>query len=263
MKTRINGIDLAYSDLGQGQPVVFLHAFPLNRRMWEPQVQGLSDQYRTITIDLRGHGESDAPLWRYTLEQFADDIQGLMNHLSIAKATFVGLSMGGYILFALFRKYPRLIRALVLADTRSQADTEDGKAARFSMAQTAYQIGQQAIADAMIPKLLGPASVRNRNDLVQQLRTMITGNQISGIVGDLMAMEERPDSTPLLNRVACPTLVIVGEDDIATPLADAKVMASHIPHARFEVIPNAGHVSNMENPDAFNRALKTFLSSLG
>ena len=141
MKTRINDIDLAYSDEGQGPPVVFLHAFPLNRTTWAPQVAGLSDRHRVVTIDLRGHGESDAPMWRYTLDQFAEDVNGLLEHLDIARATFVGLSMGGYILFALYRTHPKLFQSLVLADTRATADTPETKAARFSMAQIAYRRG--------------------------------------------------------------------------------------------------------------------------
>ena len=180
MKARINGIDLAYSDEGQGHPVIFLHAFPLNRTMWAPQVAGLSDRHRVVTIDLRGHGESDAPMWRYTLDQFADDVNGLLEHLSIAKATFVGLSMGGYILFALYRTRPALFQALVLADTRATADTPDAKAARFSMAQIAYRRGASAIAELMLPKLLSPAACEHRADLRDHVRGIITGNQVSG-----------------------------------------------------------------------------------
>ena len=197
MNAQINGINIAFSDEGQGQPIVFLHAFPLNRSMWDPQVEGLKSQFRIITIDLRGHGESEAPMWRYSLGQFAEDIKGLLEHLGISKAAFVGLSMGGYILFTLYRKYPSLFNALVLADTRATADTPEAKATRFSMAQIAYKRGSSTIAELMLPKLLGSTSLDHRQDLVEQLRHMITANEISGIVGDLMAMEERPDSTPV------------------------------------------------------------------
>ncbi|MDT7042225.1 alpha/beta fold hydrolase [Candidatus Nitronereus thalassa] len=259
MKVHINKIDLAYSDEGQGQPVVFLHAFPLNRTMWNLQADALKNQFRVITVDLRGHGESDAPMWRYTLEQFADDIISLLQHLQIPRATFVGLSMGGYILFALYRKYPKFVRALVLADTRAQADTPEGKATRFSMAQVAYRRGSSAIAELMLPKLLSPSGMEHNHELVGQLKTMIVGNQISGIVGDLMAMEERPDATPLAQTIEVPTLVIVGEQDIPSPPEEVEHMANHIPGATFIRIPKAGHLSNMENPQAFNAALQHFL----
>ncbi len=262
MKAYVNGIDLAYSDEGHGAPIVFLHAFPLNRTMWEPQVTGLADRYRVITIDIRGNGESDAPMWRYTLDQSVEDIKGLLDQLAISKATFVGLSMGGYILFALYRKHPALIQAFVLADTRATADMPEAKAARFSMAQIAYHRGLSAIADLMLPKLLSPASCEHRADLQDHLRTIITDNQVSGIVGDLMAMEERPDSTPLLASLTVPTLVIVGEEDVASPPEEVEGMAKQIPCSTFVRIPHAGHLSNMENPDAFNSAILTFLTSL-
>jgi pimeloyl-ACP methyl ester carboxylesterase len=262
MKIHVNEIDLAFSDEGHGAPIIFLHAFPLNRTMWEPQVARLQDRYRVITMDLRGHGESDAPMWRYSLDQFAEDIKGLLDHLEISKGTFVGLSMGGYILFSLYRKYPTLFHALVLADTRATADTPETKTDRFSMTQVAYRRGASAIADLLLPKLLSQFSLENRTDLQDRLRNFITSNQVSRIVGDLMAMKERPDSTPLLKIFSFPTLVIVGEHDVATPPDEVKGMAEQISDARFVLIPQAGHMSNMENPEAFNAAILTFLESL-
>ncbi len=263
MKAHINGIDLVWSDAGQGAPIIFLHAFPLNRTMWEPQVAGLTHRYRVITIDLRGHGESDAPLWRYTLGQFAGDIIGLLDHLAIAQATFVGLSMGGYILFTLYRMYPARAQALVFADTRATADTPETRAARFSMAQVAYRRGASAIADLMLPTLLSPRSLAHRVDVRDRVRTIITGNQVSGIAGALMAMEERPDSTPILSRITIPTLVLVGEDDRASSPDDVERMARQIPASTFVRIPLAGHLPNMENPEAFNAAICSFCGMHG
>ncbi|MEO5954115.1 MAG: alpha/beta fold hydrolase [Nitrospiraceae bacterium] len=128
MQTRVNGITMAYSDQGTGFSIVFLHAFPLNRTMWAAQEKALFSQFRIITIDLRGHGESDAPLWHYTLEQSADDVNALMDQLAIQQALFVGLSMGGYTLFAFYRKYAARVKGLILADTKSQADMAEGEA---------------------------------------------------------------------------------------------------------------------------------------
>lgn len=262
MQAKINDITLAYGDSGRGQPIVFLHAFPLNRTMWAEQESALSSHYRVITIDPRGHGESDAPLWHYSLDQAADDVRALLDHLSITQALFVGLSMGGYILLAFYRKYTDRVKGMVLADTRAQADTPEGKAGRFQMAQIAYKQGPSAIADIMIPKLLSPATIQTRPEIAQQVRTMIEGNQISGIAGDLMAMAERPDSVPLLKQIACPTQIIVGELDQATPPADAKLMAEQIPHARLAIIPNAAHLANLEQPEAFTRLIEEFDSAL-
>lgn len=262
MQAKLNDITLAYSDQGTGLPIVFLHAFPLNRTMWAPQEKALSSRFRIITVDLRGHGESDAPLWHYTLDQAADDARALLDHLSIQQALFVGLSMGGYILFALYRKYADRVKGLVLADTRAQADTPGGREGRFQMAQTAYKKGPSAIADIMIPKLLSPASIQTKPEIVQKVRAMIEGNQISGIAGDLMAMAERPDSVPFLKQITCPTQIIVGELDQATPPSDAKLMAEHIPGSRLTVIPGASHLANLEQPDLFTQVVRSFASDL-
>lgn len=261
MLAQVNGITLAFNDQGNGFPLVFLHAFPLNRSMWTEQENALSSQFRVMTIDLRGHGESDAPLWHYTLDQAADDVCGLLDHLSIKQAVFVGLSMGGYILFAFYRKYAERVKGMVLADTRAQADTEDGKRARFEMAQIAYKRGPSAIADIMIPKLLSPGTIQTRPELVQRVRGMIEGNQVSGIAGDLMAMAQRPDSVPFLQRIHCPTQIIVGELDVPTPPADARLIAESIPNARLAIIPGAGHLSNLEQPDRFNEIVRAFVST--
>jgi 3-oxoadipate enol-lactonase len=259
MIAHINGINLAYTDQGKGLPVVFLHAFPFNRRMWEAQVKALSDRYRIITIDLRGHGESDAPLWRYTLELFADDVTGLLDHLGIQQTVLAGLSMGGYLSFAFYRKYPERIKALVLADTRAEADTPEAAVWRFTLAQKVYKEGAKAVADDMGPKLLSPKA---KPALVEQVRAMILSTQISGIVGDLMAMVERPDSTPLLARIAFPTLVLVGQQDVLTTPEENKRIADDIKNARFEIIPKAGHMSNLEQPEAFNQAVAAFLEGI-
>ncbi|MDH5667136.1 MAG: alpha/beta fold hydrolase [Nitrospira sp.] len=262
MHVRVNGISLAYQDRGTGLPLIFLHAFPLNRTMWAPQEEALSSRFRVITVDLRGHGESDAPLWHYTLDQAADDVRALMDHLSIGQAVLVGLSMGGYILFSFYRRYPDRVKGLILADTKAQADTPDGRDARFQMAQIAYRQGPAAIADIMLSKLLSPETITAKPDLVRTVRSMIEGNQISGIAGDLMAMAERPDSTPVLETMACPTQIIVGERDQATPPSEAKFMADRIPRARLTVIPDAAHLANVEQPDTFTQIVHVFASDL-
>ena len=159
VKAHVNGIALAYDDKGTGLPLVFLHAFPLNRRMWTAQADALSSQFRVVTIDLRGHGELDAPLWHYPLDQIAEDIRVLLDQLSIQQAVFVGLSMGGYILFAFYRKYAARVKGLVLADTRAQADSAEGKQSRCQMAQVSYTQGSAAIADQLFEER-GTAFVR-------------------------------------------------------------------------------------------------------
>jgi len=253
----VNGIRLGYTDRGNGLPLVFLHAFPLNRTMWVSQ-EALSSRFRIITIDLRGHGESDAPAWRYSLEQYAADVQALLDHLGVAHAVFVGLSMGGYLEFALCRRFPRLIRGLVFADTRAEADKPEQLKWRFDLAQRAAAIGPSAVVEDMLPKLLSPGAYERRPALVERVKAIQAAAPVQGIVGDLMAMAERPDSTELLGSIAVPTLVVVGEEDVLTPPADAERIAKGISGARLVTIPDAGHLSNMEQPDLFNQALTAF-----
>jgi 3-oxoadipate enol-lactonase len=234
----------------------------LNRTMWKPQEEALSRQYRIVTMDLRGHGESDAPLWRFALERYADDVAELMDHLSIQRAVLVGLSMGGYISFAFYRKYAQRVRGLALADTRAQADSEEARTARFDLAQTAFRKGPGAVADVMMPKLLRPTSLKTRSDLVTQLRRTIETTEVSGIIVDLIAMADRPDSFPLLPQITCPVLVIVGDEDQTTPPADARLIAQNISGARLAVIAGAGHLSNLEQPDQFNKYVGEFAADL-
>jgi pimeloyl-ACP methyl ester carboxylesterase len=262
MKVQLNGVEIAYTDQGKGTPILFVHGYPLSKAMWEPQVKGLSSSFRVITLDLRGHGESEAPLWLYTMDIFADDIRALLDHLSINQVVLAGFSMGGYITFAFYRKYKNRVRALVLADTRPQADTPEGKQGRFKSAQTAFKEGAGPIADAMLPKLLTAQSIQSRPDLVQNVRSIITSTPTTGIAGDLMAMAERPDSVSLLSEINCPTLILVGEQDGLTPPADAKLMAEKIKKSQIEIIPGAGHLSNLEQPDHFTMAVRKFLESL-
>ncbi len=259
MKTLINGMHIAYTDQGQGLPLIFLHAFPLSKEMWQPQVLELAGSYRVITLDLRGHGESDALLWNFTLEDYADDVIELLDHLKIVQAVFIGLSMGSYILFSLYRKYSNRVQALVLADTRAQEDSREGKAGRQAMTQLAYKKGASAIAKAMIPKLLTPSTIQQHPEIADQLRKMILRTPPEGIIVDLMAMAARPDSTSLLSTISCPTLIVVGEEDAATPVTESASMAERIAGAKLVTLPGAGHLSNFEQPEAFNEALHTFL----
>jgi 3-oxoadipate enol-lactonase len=262
MHAMIRGRRLGYTDEGTGTPVVLLHAFPLSRAMWAPQIPALARRVRVITVDLRGHGESDVSDGTVALSEFADEVIGLLDHLAVRTAVFIGLSMGGYTLFALYRGYRDRIKALVLADTRAQADTPEGRAGRFEMIRTAEAKGSGAIAEIMLPRLLSPDSLSNNAPLVERVRSIITATPVRTIIADLRAMAERPDSVALLPGISCPTLVLVGELDQGTPPADARLMAERIPGARLVIIPNAAHLSNLEEPEAFNQALLSFVGAL-
>jgi 3-oxoadipate enol-lactonase len=258
MKIQVNEVAIAYEDEGTGPPIVFLHAFPLNRAMWAQQAAGLSRQFRTIAIDLRGLGESDAPFWRYSMEQYVCDIHGLLTILRIEKALFVGLSLGGYLEFALYRMHPELIRGLVLADTRAEADKAEQITWRFNLAQRTAAQGPSAVIEEMLPKLLAPARYDRDPGLVAKVRAMLSAAPVPGIIGALTAIAERPDSTDLLPAIAVPALVIVGSDDVLTTTADAERIAQGIAGAELVVIPEAGHLSNLEQPDRFTEAVERF-----
>jgi len=262
MKAKINGIDMGYTDQGSGTPVVFVHGFPLNKSMWEEQVKGLSSQHRVIAMDLRGHGESESASGAYTMDLLADDVKGLLDHLRLDRVVLVGFSMGGYAAFAFYRKYANRVRALVLADTRPQPDSPEAKQGRETTAQTALRDGVKGIAQGLSTRMLAPATVQGKPDLVKKVLDIMTSTPVNGYVGDLHALAQRPDSTPTLSQITCPTLIIVGDQDAVTPPADSRLMQEQIKGSKLATIAGAGHLSPIEQPEAFNKALSSFLSTL-
>jgi pimeloyl-ACP methyl ester carboxylesterase len=262
MLIKTNGISLDYRDGGAGIPVIFIHAFPLNQSMWDDQLVALQDYCRTITLDLRGFGQSDAPQGPYTMDQMGADVRGLMTALDIDRAVFVGLSMGGYVTLSIHRNYPDSVRALVLADTRAGADTSEARERRLKSAAKVEANGSRAIAEDMIPLLLGQTTRAGRPDVVERVRSMIEANSPVGIAGAQRGMAERRDSTDLLPAIAVPTLILVGAEDTLTNVDEATNLAAAIRGARLRVIERAGHLSNLESPAAFNAPLIEFLVTL-
>lgn len=262
-RARIRGIEMAYDMEGSGPAVLLLHGFPFNRSMWREQVEALKDKYRVITPDLRGFGEtsivSEEPA---TMREMAEDVAALMDELGIERFALGGLSMGGYVAFAFYRSFPLRVRTLILADTRPQSDTDEARANREQQAQQALREGMQGIADAMLPKLLAPSTLAERQEVAEGLRRMMLSTDPRGAAAALRGMAERPDQTSLLQRILSPTLIIVGSLDQLTPPTDAEVMRREIRGSRLEVIEGAGHVSNLERPAEFSRALRSFLDSL-
>jgi 3-oxoadipate enol-lactonase len=259
---RVDDIQLAYTDTGLGQPIVLLHGYPFNRSLWTEQVSALSNSYRVITPDLRGLGESEAQSGAATMNRMAQDVAELLDHLEISRAVVGGLSMGGYVALAFYKQFHSHVRALVLADTRAQADTEEGKQTRFQQADKALAEGMAGIADSMLPKLLTPESVSKRPELVKRVRDMMLKTKAGGAAGALLGMAERDDQTPLLSQIACPSVILVGRDDPITPVHDSEKMHREIAGSRLVVIDNAAHVSNLERTEQFNDELVQFLNSL-
>ena len=256
---RIDDIQLAYTDTGVGRPIVLIHGYPFNRSLWNEQVAALSTSYRVIVPDLRGFGESESSPPPATMNRMAQDVAQLMDHLEITRAVIGGLSMGGYVALAFYKQFPSRVRALILADTRARADTEEGKQTRAQQAEKALSEGMAGIADAMLPKLLTPETVSKRPEIVKRVRDMILKTKPEGAAAALLGMAQRDDQTELLSTITSKTLIIVGAEDAITPAADSEKMHNAIAGSRLVVLESAGHVSNLERTEKFNEAVMDFL----
>jgi len=264
MKTlAVNGIRLAYVDEGSGPPVVLVHGFPLDHAMWDAQVDVLKGQCRVIVPDLRGFGQSDVTEGAVTMEQFADDVAGLLDALGVREpVVLAGLSMGGYVAFQFFRRHRGRLRALVLCDTRAPADTPQAASARRETAEKVLREGPGSLVENMPAKLFAPATLRDRPEVAESLRRVIASTDPRGIAAASLGMAQRPDVTAMLPEIDCPTLVVVGREDAISPPEEMRQIAAAIPGARLVEVPEAGHMSPMENPAAVNAALREFLASL-
>lgn len=256
------GINLAYDDSGSGLAVVLLHGFPFNRSIWSEQVSALQRDFRIITPDLRGHGESEVTAGTITMETMARDIAALLDQLQVSHTVLGGLSMGGYVALAFARLFPERLQALVLADTRAQGDTAEAKQNRAVQAEKALKEGMKPIADGMLPKLFTPETFSNRAAVVQRVNEMMLSTPPEGAAAALRGMAERQDHTTFLSHINVPTLILVGREDPITPLADSQLMHEKIAGSRLEIIEKAAHVSNLEQPEKFNDGLSEFLRRL-
>ncbi|HEV3231963.1 MAG TPA: alpha/beta fold hydrolase [Candidatus Dormibacteraeota bacterium] len=236
--------------------LLLVHGFPLDSRMWRAQVEGLAGVRTVLAPDLAGHG-ADRSAPATSLDGMARHLAGVLDAAGIDAVDLGGLSMGGYVVFAFLRLFPERVRSLALIDTRPGADTEAGRAGRDALAAAIREHGAAAARDAMLPKMFaGPASEAVRAETERMMLEQPPGT----LVADVLAMRDRPDSTPDLAGIAVPTLVVVGAGDVITPPAEAEAMVAAIPGARLELIPGAGHLAPVEQPDAVNAALRRFLS---
>jgi pimeloyl-ACP methyl ester carboxylesterase len=274
MFTTINNVRLSFIDEGKGQTILFVHGFPLSRAIWQPQMTAFAKTHRVIAPDLRGHGESSAPAGIYSMDTFAEDLHALIEERKCSDFPFskndkrkigvvlVGHSMGGYISFAFYRKFPQNVRALILFCTRPSADSEEGKTARENLAQRAEHEGPAAVAEQMLPKMLAPATAASRPDLVAQLRDLMLATAVNGLAGSLRGMAARPSSVELLPKIAVPTLVVAGENDLIIPLLETETMVRTIPNAELAMISHAGHLASLENPEEVVVRMQKFLNRI-
>lgn len=255
----VNGIRLAVEDVGEGPAVVLVHGFPLDRSMWQHQMAALNG-YRRVALDLRGMGESEVPSGGYSMAGYAADVRMVLERLVLDRVVLCGMSMGGYVVFECLRLFPELIAGVVLMDTRAEADNEAGALARDAMIEQVRSAGADAVASAMLPKLLGSTTTRERPEMAAQVRRMILGTPVPGLIGALEAMKVRADSRPLLPQLGrWPVLIVCGEEDVLTPPDLSRAMANAIPGARLEVVPRAGHLAPMEQPEVVTPMLHQFL----
>jgi 3-oxoadipate enol-lactonase len=258
----VNGVTLTVEVRGDGPAVLFIHGYPFDHTIWTHQIAALEGWCR-IAPDLRGMGQSDAPDLGYSMETYAADLAELLDLLGARDVVLVGLSMGGYVAFEFLRRWRSRVRALVLMDTRAEADTPEARMNRDTAAATAREQGAGAIAEAMLPKVLGASTLGDAPAVVNRVRAMMAATPVAGLVGALGAMRDRPDSTSILSELdGLPTLVIVGDEDEVTPPAAASAMAGAIPGANLVVIRSAGHIPPVERPVETTDALLAFLAGL-
>jgi 3-oxoadipate enol-lactonase len=258
-----NQLELSYHESGRGQSVILVHAFPLSRALWTSTIKALSPSYHVLAPDLIGFGEShlSAPL-ATSIELYGDHLIALFEERKLKQAVFVGCSIGGYILFSLYRRYPSLFRALVLVDTKTTIDPPEVQKIRVDNAGIIEASNPAEFYEGMLVRLLGETTQRTRLGVVAAVRRMMSQASPFGVAAALRAMAIRADFTETLASLQVPTQVITGEEDRITPPTEAKEMAAAIKRGSFAMIPKSGHLPSLEAPEAFQDTLRSFLSTL-
>jgi 3-oxoadipate enol-lactonase len=247
---------------GQEDPMVLLHAFPLNGKMWAPQMEALAGTRRAIAPDYPGFGYSSLPHIQPDLHYYAERVLELLNRLELERVVLGGLSMGGYVVFACLKLFPERISALILANTRAGPDTEESKKTRQETIRRVVEEGIEVLLQQQLEDLVAPGTLRNRKDVVEAVRGMILESSPKGVVAALGAMRDRPDSTELLGKIHVPTLVISAGEDSIFPPEIMEEMARMITGSSHLTLPKAGHLSNLEASEEFNAAVKDFLTTI-
>ena len=262
MQTHPTGqLQLAHEESGEGLPVVLVHPFPFTRSYWTPQLTAFVDHCRTIAPDMRGFGETPA-IPPFNVDRYADDIAALLDRLSIERAVIGGCSLGGYITLAMWRRHRERIRGLMLFDTRATPDTDADRLRRAGQIDFARANGVAAVAEQMVPMVLGATTRERHPEIVERTRQIMLGATVDGIIGAVEAMMHRPDSSPLLPTIDVPTLIVCGAEDTVTTPEEARQMHDRIEGSVLEIIEGAGHLSSLERPAAVNHVISEFLAGL-
>jgi pimeloyl-ACP methyl ester carboxylesterase len=255
---RSGDADIAYEVMGSGAPIVLLHPFPAHRELWKPAAQALLTRYRVIVPDLRGHGDSGVGEGPATMEKHALDLARVMDAEEMGRALFVGVSIGGYVLFEFWRRFRGRVAGLVFCNTKAQADTPESRAARLQAAADVLERGTEPFFESMVPKLLGRTTLNTRPDLVEGALGMMRKMSPEDVAAVQRGMAERPDSVETLKTINVPVLVITGDEDVLTGIAEAEFMRQHIQGAEMKVISRAGHYSPWEQPEEVGKLLRQF-----
>lgn len=248
-------------DTGEGPAVLMLHAFPLDASMWDGQVAALSDRYRCLRPDFWGCGASPAPPGRVTIDGWAATVLEEMDHRGVSRFSVCGISMGGYMAFALVRAAPERVESVILTNTRAAADSDDARAARAAMADQVRSGGVEAIVEPMTDRLLC-AACRGDAHIADPVRGRIRRCTADGVISALEAIAARPDSTPILARLKVPVLVLCGTDDVIVPVAESRAMAAAIPGAKLVELDGHAHLANLEQPHHFAETVGGFLDEV-
>jgi 3-oxoadipate enol-lactonase len=267
MKATINNCLLRYIDVGSPNaiPLIFIHGFPFSHRMWNfpgGQIEALSSTNRVVAYDIRGHGESEVGTGHYSIELFVDDLFSLMDHLQIPKAIICGLSMGGYIALRAIERNPERILGLVLCDTRSEADGNEAKIRRANGIKFIQTNGMKFYAQDYVKIVFASSSFESHPESIKIIQSIVERTASTSIFGTLLALAARTDTTSSLPNIKCPTLILVGEKDNVTPVNASQSLNKLIPGSTMAILPNAGHISNMENSVEFNKHLIEFVSKI-
>ena len=272
MKTEIKGFDLtipvnnfhlSYDDVGEGKiPIIFLHGYPFDKKMWQGQLDFLAASYRLIACDIRGFGKSIDEKTDLSIDLFTEDLITFMDRLNIDKAIICGLSMGGFIALNALRRFPERFQSLILCDTQCIADTVEVKEKRYEIIDEIKSHGVTNFNEGFIKSVFHKDSLTDKKDLVEQLRNVVFSNSENIIMKGLVALAERTQTCSILNDISIPTLIICGREDEVTPLAQSEFMHEKIKGSTLQVVENAGHVSNLEQPHEFNIHLASFLATL-
>ncbi len=262
MYAYINSNPLYYVDYGNtdAMPVIFLHGFPFSHEMWSEQLEMVSKTDRAIAYDIRGHGRSYVGEAQFTIEHHVDDLLGLLDHVKLRTVVIVGLSMGGYIALRALERNPDRFRAAVLCNTKSEPDNNEGKIKRFDTMKAVRQHGSEVFAEAFVKNVFAPESFTTKTSAIATIKNIIKQTPSLSIAGTLLALASRTDTTPSLAEIKMPTLILVGEKDVTTPPAQSQSMHQKIVGSELHIIPDAAHMSNLENPEEFNKHLLSFLS---